>query len=186
MVTGAIASVRQFSRDLRPLALEDLGLEAAMQYLVSQLAQSEGIEVNLKIDGSTEGLSNNMEVAIYRILQEALNNVKRHAGASRVEVTARFGRTYIRLAVEDNGQGFEVPEAITDFASDGNFGVMGLQERAQLYGGEVVVKSIPGQGTVVRLVMPRHVSPSQFSLGKAPPRTTRSETSEQPLIADKV
>jgi signal transduction histidine kinase len=185
MVTGAIASIRQFSRDLRPLALEDLGLEAAMQYLVNQLAQSEGIEINLKIDGDTEGVSNNMEVAIYRILQETLNNVKRHAGATEVNVTARFGRTNVRLMVEDNGQGFEVPEAITDLASDGSFGVMGLQERAQLFGGEVVVKSIPGRGTIMRMVMPRHPSPSHLNLD-ADSRSARSKTPKQPLVIDKV
>ena len=70
MVTGAIASVRQFSRDLRPLALEDLGLVAAMQYQVNQLAQSERIDVNFEVEGTTDGLPADMEIAIYRILQD--------------------------------------------------------------------------------------------------------------------
>ena len=187
MVTGAIASVRQFSRDLRPLALEDLGLAAAMQYLVNQLAQSTGIEVNLKIDGEVEGLSNNMEVAIYRILQEALNNVRKHAGATQVNIIARFGQSHIRLVVEDNGQGFEVPEAITDFASLGSFGMMGLQERAQLFGGDLIVQSAPGRGTTIRIGMTRYSTPAQPKVEQpSAPQTHSPKPSEKPLVMDKI
>ncbi len=155
MVTGAIASVRQFSRDLRPLTLEDLGLVAAMQYLVNQLSQSENIEATLEVNGEVDGLSSDMEVAIYRILQETLNNVRKHARASQVKVVAQFSKSQIKLTVRDNGRGFEVPEALTDFANDGNFGMMGLQERAQLFGGNLSVQSAPNQGTIIRMVMPR-------------------------------
>ena len=186
MVTGAIASVRQFSRDLRPLALEDLGLTAAMQYLVNQLSQSESVEVDLKIDGDAEKLSNDIEIAIYRILQEALNNVKKHAAATQVKVVARFGHTYIRLIVEDNGQGFEVPEALTDFASDGNFGVMGLQERAHLFGGDMTIQSGLGQGTTIRIVMPRYASPARVEKSELTPARMRSKTPDKPLAINKV
>jgi signal transduction histidine kinase len=155
MVTGAIASVRQFSRDLRPLALEDLGLTAAMQYQVNQLAQSSSIEVELEVEGKAEGLSTDMEVAIYRILQETLSNIKKHARANRVKVTAQFTPHQIELMVQDNGRGFEVPETLTDFASNGSFGMMGLQERARLFGGNIFVQSAPNQGTTVQLVIPR-------------------------------
>ncbi len=162
MVTGAIASVRQFSRDLRPLTLEDLGLTASMQYLVNQLGQSQGIEIHFKVEGETGSLSSDMEVAIYRILQEALNNIKRHAKATEVRVKVCFTKEQITLTVEDNGQGFEVPEAITDFASSGSFGMMGLHERAQLFGGKVTIDSQPGNGTTVSLMMPRQSMLSQF------------------------
>jgi signal transduction histidine kinase len=171
MVTGAIASVRQFSRDLRPLTLEDLGLTAAMQYLVNQLAQSEGIEVNLEVEGKIEDLPTDLEVAIYRILQETLNNIKKHAYASRVNVAAQFTPQQIELTVQDNGRGFEVPETLTDFASNGSFGMMGLQERARLFGGNIFVQSAPQQGTVVQLVIPRQ-SPD-FEIG---PVLTSSES----------
>lgn len=168
MVTGAIASVRQFSRDLRPLTLEDLGLVAAMQYLVNQLNQSEGIEVELEVDGNPDGLLPDMEVAIYRILQEALNNVRRHAQATSVKVLACFTPEEVQLTVTDNGKGFVVPESITDFASAGSFGMMGLQERAQLFGGNIFVESQPYEGTIVRMVMLRH-PPVQFELPAAAP-----------------
>lgn len=164
MVTGAIASVRQFSRDLRPLVLEDLGLVAAMQYLVNQLAQSEGIDVDFKVEGTLEELPADMEVAIYRILQEALNNVKKHAHATEVKVLAQFSEKQILLMVEDDGCGFIVPDSITDFASSGSFGVMGLQERAHLFGGNIKVESQLDEGTVVRLIIPRQSDLSPFEI----------------------
>lgn len=185
MVTGAIASVRQFSRDLRPLALEDLGLVAAMQYLVSQLTQSEGIDVDFRVEGTPDGLPADMEVAIYRILQEALNNVKKHAHATEVNVLAQFTEKQIMLTVEDDGCGFTVPDSITDFASSGSFGVMGLQERAHLFGGNIEVESQLDEGTVVRLIIPRRsdLSPfeirNNFSLKDA-------EVPQDSLLAEKV
>lgn len=184
MVTGAIASVRQFSRDLRPLTLEDLGLVASIQYLVNQLAQSEGIKVDLEIEGEIEGLSNDMEIAIYRILQETLNNIKKHADATEVEVMAQFTRRQIKLTVRDNGQGFEVPEAVTDLASNGSFGLMGLHERAQLFGGEITVKSQLSRGTTVQMIIPRYSIPAQFKLDSSsiPPA---AQVSEKPLVTHK-
>lgn len=185
MVTSGIASVRQFSRDLRPLALEDLGLVAAMQYLVNQLEQSTNVTVKFSIEGEVQDLPSDMQIAIYRILQEALNNIRKHAHATEVEVWARFTTRQVRLIVKDNGQGFEVPEAITDFASRGSFGVMGLHERAHLFGGTVTLKSEPGAGTTVDLVMPRY--PSLPRLTVQPVSTVpESNSHEKTLVADKV
>jgi signal transduction histidine kinase len=185
LVTGAIASVRQFSRDLRPLALEDLGLVAAMQYLVNQLAQSEGIEVNLDVEGTAEGLPGDMEVAIYRVLQEALNNVKKHADATEVEVLAQFAEEQILLTVHDNGRGFVVPGSVTDLASSGSFGVMGLQERAQLFGGHTIFESQPGEGTTVRMVMPRQSDLIRFDARNNNSSPLNSKVPEVPIIVDR-
>ncbi len=164
MVTGTIANVRRFSRDLRPMALEDLGLVTAMQYLVHQLAQNQDIKVDFKVEGKHEGLPSDMEVAIYRILQESLNNIRKHAQATEVTVLVEFNKQEITLTVQDNGRGFEVPESITEFASQGSFGVMGLQERAQLFGGRITLKSQLYEGTTVQMVMPRQVSLSPFEI----------------------
>lgn len=183
MVTGAIASVRQFSRDLRPLTLEDLGLVAAMQYLVNQLAQSEGIDVQFTVEGTVEGLSADMEVAIYRILQEALNNVKKHADASEVDVLAEFTEKEITLTVQDNGRGFEVPDSITDFASIGGFGMMGLQERAQLFGGQIDIESQPFEGTTIRMRMPRQSTLAHFEV-RHPLPFEDSQKPPEPLIVE--
>jgi len=164
MVTGAIASVRQFSRDLRPLALEDLGLIPAMQYQINQLMQQDSIEVNFSVHGEPGEILVDMEVAIYRILQETLNNVKKHAQATQVEVRANFTASQIFLTIEDNGSGFEMPEAFTDFAGKGSFGMLGLQERVQLFGGNLTVETEPEHGTKVHVVMPRNPIIAQFEL----------------------
>ncbi len=185
MVTGAIASVRQFSRDLRPLTLEDLGLVAAMQYLVNQLAQSEGIDVHFKVEGTAEGLPADMEVAIYRILQEALNNVKKHADATEVNVLAQFTEKEIGLTVQDNGRGFIVPDSITDFASSGGFGVMGLHERAQLFGGHIVVESQSFEGTTIRMLMPRQSNLVHFEIRNNTAPFQNSQRPQEPLVVDK-
>ncbi|MCL4301860.1 MAG: HAMP domain-containing protein [Anaerolineae bacterium] len=185
MVTGAIASVRQFSRDLRPLALEDLGLVAAMQYLVNQLTQSEGVDVDFRVEGTPDGLPADMEVAIYRILQEALNNVKRHAHATEVNVLAQFTEKQIMLTVEDDGCGFTVPDSITDFASSGSFGMMGLQERAHLFGGNIEVESQLDEGTIVRLIIPRRSDLSPFEI-RNNFSLKDSQVSEDSLLAEKI
>ncbi|MDM8531796.1 cache domain-containing protein [Anaerolineales bacterium HSG25] len=182
MVNGAIASVRQFSRDLRPLALEDLGLISAMQYLVNQLSQYGDIVVDLEVQGEPEGLSPEMEVAIYRILQESLNNVKKHARATEVDVLVVFKYNEIIMTVEDDGRGFEMPKTITDFASKGSFGVMGLQERAQLFGGRITLESEQGKGTRVKLVMPRQVSLSPFDIYHRP-YLQGSKVADEPLVS---
>lgn len=185
MVTTAIASVRQFSRDLRPLTLEDLGLAAAMQYLVNQLEQNEGIEVALEIQGEVADIPSDMEIAIYRILQEVLNNVRKHAHATKVSVLARFTPRQIRLSVRDNGRGFDVPDDITDFTSSGNFGLMGLQERAQLFGGSIKIKSYPNQGTIMEMTIPRQIVPPPITLPETPPPNNATEPAA-PVMIDKM
>lgn len=182
MVNQTIANVRQFSRDLRPLALEDLGLLAALQYLVSDLTQKTEIEANLELIGEASNLPSDMDVAIYRILQETLSNVRKHAQATRVEVTVEFTQLDVILTVADNGRGFEMPEALTDFASEGHLGMMGLQERAQLFGGSITVEAQPDQGTIVKLVMPRQVSLSPFEIYHLP-YLQGAKVAEEPMVA---
>lgn len=185
MVTVAIASVRQFSRDLRPLTLEDLGLASAMQYLVNQLEQDYGLEVTLEIQGDVADVPSDMEIAIYRILQEALNNVRKHARATKVSVLARFTPRQIRLSISDNGRGFEVPDDITDFANSGNFGIMGLHERAQLFGGSVRIKSVQNQGTIIEMTIPRQATLPQFDLQTLPSLPPSAEPTS-PVLIDQV
>jgi signal transduction histidine kinase len=159
MITRTTDSVRQFSRDLRPTVLEDLGLVAALQYLVNELAQQDTIEVTLDVEGTAEDLSPDMEVTIYRIVQEALTNVRKHAHASRAQVQAQFLSRQVVVTIQDNGTGFTMPEETADLASIGNFGLMGLKERAQLFGGQMTIISQPGHGTTVKVVLPHDLRP---------------------------
>lgn len=159
MVTETIETLRQFSRDLRPMALEDLGLIPALQFLVNDLARSDSIQAHLETSGSPQGLPPDLEVAIYRIVQEALWNVRKHAQAGAVTVRAQFNPQEVEISVEDDGVGFVVPEAVTDLASLGSFGLLGIEERVQLLGGRLEIVSQPGHGTRLGIVLPREIPP---------------------------
>jgi signal transduction histidine kinase len=164
MVTLSIDSVRQTSRDLRPTVLEDLGMVPALQYLVNDLAQQDTIDVSLSVEGSTDDLPSAMEVAVYRIVQEALINVRKHAGASHAQVDTQFLADQIIVTVRDDGVGFNVPEDTAELVDMGGLGLMGLRERVQLFGGQMFINSQVGQGTTVHVMLPRKPPPSQFGL----------------------
>lgn len=159
MVTRTIESVRAFSRDLRPTALEDLGLVPALQYLVNNLIQKDGTDASLSVEGSPDGLPPDLEVTIYRIVQEALTNIHRHAQASLVQVHAQFSPHLVIITVRDNGIGFNVPDDITELANQGSYGLLGVRERAQLFGGQVIITSQPGKGTEMQVLLPRQLPP---------------------------
>lgn len=160
MLTRTVAEVRQFSRDLRPLLLEDLGLVAAMRQMLREMERRDEVETELTIegDGQVEELDDELVVAVYRIAQEALNNIRKHAQASRVEVALTFDPDCVRLVVRDDGQGFPIAET-TDLARRGSFGLMGIRERAKLFGGSFEVESAPGEGTRVTVYLPLTVAP---------------------------
>lgn len=164
MVTHTIDNVRQFSRDLRPTVLEDLGMVPALQHLTNEITQRDTIDVKLSVEGVPEELPPGMEVAIYRIVQEALTNVRKHAQASHAQVHAQFLPQQVVITIQDDGVGFTMPEEATELVSKGSLGLMGLRERAQLFGGKMELISLVGQGTTVRVVLPRNLRLSQFGV----------------------
>jgi signal transduction histidine kinase len=154
MLAETLESVRRFSRDLRPIYLEDLGFLPALEMLTREADQEEDLSVQLAISGSTRRLPSDLELAAYRIVQESLNNVIQHAGASEAWVRVRFEAEHLTLSVRDNGQGFEAPDLPDVLARRGHFGLMGIQERALLYGGQLTIRSAPGEGTEVLVHLP--------------------------------
>ncbi|HYN88376.1 MAG TPA: cache domain-containing protein [Ardenticatenaceae bacterium] len=158
MLNDTIAEVRQFSRDLRPLLLEDLGLEAALRQMLSELERREGIITALEIEGETGRLDPDMEVTLYRITQEALNNIRKHAQATLADVHLRVDDGQVRLSVRDNGRGFSIVDT-ADLARRGSYGLMGIRERAQLFGGELTVQSAEDAGTLVEVALPLDGAP---------------------------
>ena len=156
MITETVKDVRQFSRDLRPLALEDLGLVAALQYLVNEL--SDKMEVTLDVGGEVEKLPAELEVAIYRIIQETLQNIRKHANANRLSVSVLFTRHNVEIQVQDDGHGFVVPSSLSEFTRGGSFGVMGIEERVKLFEGDFHIFSQPDQGTRVSVILPREIA----------------------------
>jgi signal transduction histidine kinase len=156
MLAEALESVRRFSRDLRPIYLEDLGFIPALDMLTREADQQEDLSVRLAVSGSARRLPPDLELAAYRIVQESLNNVIQHADANAAWVEVRFEAEHFILSVRDNGQGFEAPDQPDVLARRGHFGLMGIQERALLYGGQLTIRSAPGEGTevIVRLPYP--------------------------------
>jgi signal transduction histidine kinase len=146
--------VRRFSRDLRPIYLEDLGFLPALEMLTREADQEDNLSVQLTVSGAVRRLPPDLELAAYRIVQEALNNVVQHAEASQAWVKVDFEAEQLVLSVQDNGQGFEPPDLPDALARRGHFGLMGVQERALLYGGQISIRSAPGAGATVSVQLP--------------------------------
>jgi two-component system sensor histidine kinase UhpB len=147
LANQAMRELLSLARQLRPTALDDLGLVAALSGLVDQASES-GVEATLSEDGGVTGLSGDVQLVIYRVAQEALSNATRHSGADRVSVALREHGRGVELEVADDGRGFAFER------SESGLGIAGMRERALLVGGELTIESRPGAGTTVRLSVP--------------------------------
>jgi signal transduction histidine kinase len=150
MIDATVAATRRISADLRPLVLDDLGLVSAAEWLVQEFTQRTGIPCELAVRSPDLELKDPQATAIFRILQESLTNVARHAQARRVEVDLARANGAVTLSVRDNGRGFN----LGDPRRPSSFGLMGLRERVSLLGGEVRIESQPGRGTVLHVQIP--------------------------------
>ena len=154
MIASLIEDVRRMIRALRPLYLEDLGLLPALEMLTRDLETTPGLQATFTTDGLVARLTPEREIAVYRCAQEALNNIARHAGAKAVRVSATFGADEFVLQVQDDGKGFSPPERVSDLAAAGHYGLMGMQERAELIAARLTIQSAPGSGTTIELRVP--------------------------------
>ena len=141
--------VRRFSHELRPGLLDHLGLVPALDWLTTETKVSYGIDASIDIIGAERRLSPEIELVLFRIGQEALNNARHHSEATRVVVEIEFGAEKVRLCVTDNGKGFELPKMLGDFAARRKLGILGMQERARIIGGSFLLQSEAGSGTTV-------------------------------------
>jgi signal transduction histidine kinase len=153
MTAGLIEDVRRVIRALRPIYLEDLGLLPALEMLTRDVERN-GLQATFSTMGVMARLSPEREIVVYRVAQEALSNVARHSAATAVQVTTSFEGRRFTLRVEDNGQGFAPPERVGELATAGHYGLIGMQERAQLIGGQLTIKSASGHGTALELRLP--------------------------------
>lgn len=151
---GMLADLRQMAQDLRPHIFDALGLVAALEWLADDLQKQCGIQASVEVIGDLRPMIPEKELLIFRIAQEALRNVRRHSKASSVSLRLEYVADGIRMSAEDNGEGFNIPDRLTEMAYQGKFGLMGMQERVKLLGGKVVVRSSPGQGTTVCAELP--------------------------------
>lgn len=156
MTSGLIEHIRRVIRAMRPIYLEDLGLLPAIEMLARDVETASGLPVTFAVSGPTRRLSAVEEIGLYRIVQEALNNMRRHADARSASVSVVFSTDSTLVRVSDDGQGFAVPERMTELANAGHYGLMGIQERVDHLDGELRLISAPGQGTRVEVRIPCH------------------------------
>ncbi len=148
LVDEAIESVHQIARELRPGVLDHLGLLAALEWQMQEFQERSKIECQFTSALDEIDLDSACSTAVFRIMQEALTNVARHAQATRVQVSLRKEDGHLILQVRDNGKGIPpVPDT-------NRFGILGMRERAHIFGGDVVIQGAPGQGTVVTVRIP--------------------------------
>lgn len=149
LVRATLQDVRQLAVELRPTALDDFGLVPALQRLTHTFSESTGIQVDLESAMPAERLPADTETALYRILQEALTNVVKHARASRVSILLARKPSSVTVVIEDDGVGFDVASARPD-----GLGLVGMRERVALLGGRLAIESTPGAGTTCLAEVP--------------------------------
>ncbi|MDP2858158.1 MAG: PAS domain S-box protein [Bacillota bacterium] len=152
-IKSALQEVRHFARDLRPAILDDLGLLSAVEWLLEEHEKNHKIKARMRVSGEKRRFLPEVETTLFRIIQEALNNVIRHSRATQVKVNFDLDAEEVRVTVQDNGVGFEVSEP-DDLLRSGKLGLAGMSERAQLLGGTVTITSKPGEGTVITGILP--------------------------------
>jgi PAS domain S-box-containing protein len=150
MVDETVASVRRISTDLRPLMLDDLGLNAAIEWLAHSWGARMGIKVDLRLGRSDPDVGDAAAIALYRMVQEALTNIARHAHASQVRIQTRSRGGELLLTVQDNGVGF----AEASMYREGSHGLMGMRERAYMLGGELEIGNARGGGGRIAVRLP--------------------------------
>lgn len=154
LVDGAIARMRDLAHDLRPPMLDELGLAASLRWYVEREARRAGLEFHFAIAPPELRPPLGVETTCFRVAQEALTNVIRHAHARRVDVDLRVVGGALELAVRDDGRGFDVGAARRRAARGESQGLLGMQERVALVGGVLEIDSVPGRGTAVRARLP--------------------------------
>jgi signal transduction histidine kinase len=153
ILATTIGSVRRYCKDLRPSLLDDLGLIDAISWLVSELRARTALSVDLVVTGPRQRLCERDELLIFRVVQEALHNVERHAEATSVRVGLDFCGDKLTVAVEDNGKGMRLKSESTKRSWEAGLGLRGMDERTKLLKGMLVTKSGPGAGTKIALMV---------------------------------
>jgi len=154
IIRKGIKELRRIILDLHPTVLAQLGLIGALQQIVTALKEENNCNSNLRISGDPSVLTPMQEVTIYRVVSEALNNIRRHANASVVEVALTFESTGIAVSIKDNGVGFDLDDIKKRQVADGNLGLVGMRERAEMVGGNLDITTSANNGTHIQFKIP--------------------------------
>jgi signal transduction histidine kinase len=143
--------LRRITLDLRPTVLDDLGLVPALRWMVEGFRKDTGIDAQVEITGKVLPMDAKYSVNIFRIVQEALTNIKKHSKATRVRVTIQFAPNRIKVRIQDNGCGFILPKSSSELTSSGKLGLIGMQQRTQFIEGTIKIQSMVGDGTTISM-----------------------------------
>jgi len=153
-VLQTLTDLRRLTQDLRPRILDDLGLVPALEWLADDLPNQYGVQASVEIDDDLPELSQETQLLLFRIAQEALRNVGRHSGATWAAISLRWSEDRVVMTVADDGRGCDLPKDISDLARTGKLGLLGMYERARLLCGSFDIRSEQGQGTTVMVELP--------------------------------
>ncbi|WP_438447455.1 sensor histidine kinase [Gorillibacterium sp. sgz5001074] len=153
-VRGGLEEVRKIIFNLRPMALDDLGLIPTLRKFVQDYEDKTKIRTKFEMIGRETRLPSGMEVAVYRLVQEAFSNVYKHANASYVTLEVTFQTTMVKISVQDNGEGFDVGVVEHKMGKGVHFGLIGMRERVELLEGRLDIDSEKGKGTRVSMLIP--------------------------------
>ena len=154
ILSTQVESLRGLSLILRPPILDKMGLDAAVRWLTRTVCDAHGIEGKVVIGGGWIRCSPDLELPLFRIIQEAVNNAVRHGHPRSIEISMDIAEGWLRVSIHDDGQGFDNAKTETELLLQGKLGLVGMQERARELGAKVVIDTIPGSGTWVRLAVP--------------------------------
>jgi len=152
IVRNNLQDVRKIIFDLRPMAIDDLGVMPTLKRYIEDFRGKNDIDIGMNFFGKETRLEPVLEIALFRLVQEALNNVVKHARAAKVLVTLEMMPEWVKVSVEDDGVGFILERVMTDYGT--RFGLISMQERADLLGGTLQINTAPGQGTRVVFKVP--------------------------------
>jgi two-component system sensor histidine kinase UhpB len=154
MARLALKETRELSRLLRPPVLDDLGLTSGLSWLARTQEQRAGLHVELALSGIEERLDPELETLVFRIVQESLTNVLRHAGVERARVAVSRSGGTLGLRISDGGRGFDAHSALSGGEAATGSGLRGMRDRLELFGGQLEIVSAPGQGTLISAAIP--------------------------------
>jgi two-component system, NarL family, sensor histidine kinase DegS len=150
----SLEALRATAQGLRPRIIDDLGLVASLEWIAEELEKDQKIKIKVEAKAMDKPLSPEARIVLFRIAQEALNNIRKHSRATTATIKVERGEDVITLTVTDNGQGFEVPGRAEEMVSEGRLGLMGMYERARLLDGNLQIISAPGRGTELTVTLP--------------------------------